>query len=131
MELSPEEKLDKVLNWLDDFNKDISGIDRNSLEFKQILEKLEKDGFLINENNKTHLSFEAKYFIREGGYTAKIERLKATETDNRAFRIREEGRSSRMVYITIVLAVGTSIAALYYLNELCCSYRWFCFCNCH
>lgn len=43
----------------------------------------------------------------------------------------QQVRNNNMIrYLTIVIAFGTSVAALYYANELCKNYHWFPFCHC-
>jgi len=175
MELSPEEKLDKILKYLAETklqgfiwyrktpndecirNGDgeclqtfIEGIGMIRDEMIQILWHLKAKGYvhfhyrdeidkdMEREPDQIKISFDGRYFYMQGGYVEQ-KRLSKAETDrilleaekNHQAHLREQDRASRMVAITFWMALGTLAAAIYYLNELCCSYQWFCFCNCH
>jgi len=104
-------------------------------EVDQILTKLEKDGYLFSktfvyqidksEGKVWFLSFEGGLFKESGGYKQKIIsdsaeniRLEMIETNQRV-------NQNVVTFLTIVLAVGALIAAIYYATELYWKYHWF------
>ena len=129
-ELSPIQKLDKVLSYLNsqseqwhnvpDVMQNISFITTIS-EMFFILIKLEKDGYAISEERteiidragnigKTYtekfyiINFEGKYLNKTGGYKYKIKR-QTTSTNLQSIQ-------------TWSIAVGTALAGIYSLYEL-------------
>jgi hypothetical protein len=105
-------------------------------DFYEIMEILEKDGFIKRLNLNSGISMIDKYrdclitmqgslFIEDGGYTQ--ERINETETKTRliALELRQSRMANRLFWINLTIAIGTSIAALYYLTELYWKYHWF------
>jgi hypothetical protein len=102
-----------------------------------ILAKLHKDGYIeyddravkiedISKNNRVYrLTFEGRYWIERGGYDAenrrtfvesiRLERLEKTQIQYQIW----------LIWLTAILAVGTTIAALYYGTELYWNHGWF------
>jgi hypothetical protein len=63
------------------------------------------------------ISWEGKYFLQQGGYAWELkERNRKAEEEDRRYKA-EEVRSIQMTRLTIILAAGTAVAALYYLAK--------------
>ena len=93
----------------------------DSVEFQLILQKLFEDKFVFKKQPlDISITFEGKYFAETNGYQGKFERENSEKT-----RVKEYAK--RMIWLTRILALGTSIAAWYYLTEL---YKFY-HCNCH
>jgi len=78
--------------------------------------------YLINVNGK---------YLYEtiGGFEKKIENENSEKELIKTLQIRQTAMAKLVAGVTIVIGVGTLIAALYYLNELCKSYHWCSFCK--
>ncbi len=91
-------------------------------ELSRILRKLENDKYIEIRNTDAeifyYISTDGSYFVEVGGYEQ--------ERDEKGRVKNLEKKNFRLTYI---LVFGTTIAALYYLNELCSKYHWFCFCK--
>ena len=101
-------------------------------ELRAILNKLIKDGYVeavlihhININTKEKISeddyritFEGKCFILEGGYEGHFQRLASESIRLDILAESQRVSDGNMVFLTRVIAVGTSIAAVYYLIEI-------------
>ncbi|WP_026452135.1 hypothetical protein [Aequorivita capsosiphonis] len=101
--------------------------------------KLVKDGFVNQESEKTtdplfnsprtnnyyRISFEGLFFIKEGGYENQNQETKKKEIEYGKIQS-EQKRQARnlvrlnywLVVLTWVIAIGTFVAALYYLMEI-------------
>ena len=88
------------------------------LELKSMINKLEKDKYLEIKSSFYYITFEGSFFEIKGGYQQEIDEA------NRVSNL--EQRNSKLQFI---IAAGTSIAALYYLNELSNAFHFFCFCK--
>lgn len=133
--MTPIEKLDLVLNNIASSNTAneptlaevvflrLGTSEVDAAEFFRLMKKLEKDGYIHcqidfqqghgnNEDLKTYFSIseEGFEFYILGGYTTQnIERV--TLEYNRS---EDRQIARRMYWLTVVLAFGTSVAALYY-----------------
>jgi hypothetical protein len=137
-ELSPLEKLDAVLACLDKYRtekpmelpslnetlKRDTGVDFWG-ELISILRKLEKDEYIYirgglwgDGTNIYLITFEGRIYLEQGGYTQ--QRIKENAENIRLNKIENNQRLHRVLItiLTVVLAIGTSIAAVYYLHEL-------------
>jgi hypothetical protein len=119
-----------------------------------VLHKLIKDGFAtVEESYVIHdngyidqerlirsyfITFEGRVLLeQEKGYSGRLQKSlwleskeMAIEEEQRISRVADGERSVAMMRLTILIAIGTTAAALYYLNELCGYYHWFSFCKC-
>lgn len=95
-----------------------------------ILNKLKQDKFsdyIEKENGRKlwYITFEGIMFLRRGGYSGQQIRRDAENIRVETLERNQRVNANRMIYLTIILAVGTSIAAWYYGIEICKSYHWF------
>jgi hypothetical protein len=102
-------------------------------------DKLVKDGYVnVNEQtrginmNKTpyvvecyNISFEGIFFINNGGYEKEHENnqkaeIESAELKRRQFLLEEKHSSiqGQIVFLTLVIAIGTLIPAVYYIIEI-------------
>ncbi len=99
----------------------------NSVDFiidlPEILEQLTIDGYLIENKEREwdkiySISFKGKIFSKNGGYS-ELERTKNAE-NIRVGNVEKRQRAyeSNMVRLTWILAIGTTVAAIYYLLEI-------------
>lgn len=103
-------------------NEDAQILLSDYAELLQSLDKLALDGYLkrLGGVNPTFgLTFEGRWFIRhQGGYVGKSQSLDA-ERKMVVFVQNETLKNARYLNrLTLILAVGTSIAALYYILEI-------------
>jgi len=99
--------LDKLTN--DDYVKTTYSFNRNKTTGEKI----------YNENDPYYnITFEGYYFLQNGGYTGQLNRNHSEMSRVRVLEKRTAGMQSKMFWLTVLLAVGTSIAAWYYLTEL-------------
>ena len=137
------EKLDSVLEYFSNIqienkyireedillhfnNKVVQGRD----ELLKILKKLEKDEYLevklrsVNNNYNNPiphyiLTFEGDYFIRyEGGYLGKVNKNLESERLLEYYRELQSSQSRKLNILTRWIAIGTIIAAVYYIGEI-------------
>ena len=117
-------------------SKDIAGD-----ELLRMLNKLIRDGFVHFEDipagyddpftkapikfRRYSISFDGKLFIEQGGYTQQAIRRNAESIRVETLERFQKATADRMTYLTIILAAGALIAALYYLVELYWKYHWF------
>ncbi len=149
-ELSPIQQLDFVLSSLDNYSKTINEIQKElNLEIstfkdvRMILEKLVKDKYAqeIKEEVRYEgpaflkppggtwsysykLSFEGKVFIQQGGYREqfKVNVAENIRLDN--LEKRQKHFEWNQTLLLTLVAVGTLIAAVYYLMEIGVHYHW-------
>jgi hypothetical protein len=140
-ELSPLEKLDAVLNSLEKYRTkdyltwekicqiqlhDKTGVDAG--EVLSILNKLVKDEYaeLVRVNpfdkdefyERWQIAFEGRVFIEQGGYTQQRANLNAEKIRMDKFdNAQKDFRRSQNMLLSLV-ALGTLIAAVYYLSQL-------------
>lgn len=138
------QKIDEVLKVFyenpdgliyDELYKKIPHLIEYADELMQILQKLKKDEYIFIQDvtashdffqiNSYFLSFDGKLFIESGGYTQAIINENAENKRVEALEHSQRATSNRMTYLTIILAVGALIAAIYYLTELYWKYHWF------
>ncbi len=107
------------------------------LEMHLIIDKLIDDGYVkkyiisvVNLNTKDsvdtphfEITFKGKMFIQEGGYEGHY--LKLASESIRLGKLDENQKSTNenMVFLTRVVAFGTTVAAIYYLLEVL---KYFC-----
>ena len=100
------------------------------------IKKALKDGFieavieihhneLFNKNDELtiyNITWEGQFFISEGGYIGRHQR--ETSEKRRLDAVEQQTRmtNKQMVTLTLFVAIGTSIAALYYLLEIVCMF---------
>ena len=119
---------------------DLSGIIKESdynitlNEVRLILEKLEKDGYIVSkpvkyqemnapfDEPKSHIgyssTFEGAIFLEKNAYVGQEERHHAENIRVATLEKNQKTNANRMTYLTIVIAFGTLIAAAYYLIEI-------------
>jgi len=96
-------------------------------EWEQLLTKLIEEDKMIEESavsiggDKYVPTLKGKIFH---GYQKEKEKILSQQTF-------QETMTKGIYYLTWAIAVGTTVAALYYLSELCWKYHWFSFCGCH
>jgi len=102
-----------------------------------ILSRLERDGYILYDDRAVkagdqsfsdrvyRITFDGKYWIERGGYQAALihenagnRRLGKLETTQIQYQI-------WLIWLTVILAVGTLIASLYYITELYWNHGWF------
>lgn len=112
-------------------------VENNTLESAFV--KLVKDGYVnVNEQtrgmnmNKTpyvvecyNISFEGIFFINNGGYEKEHQNnqkaeIESAELKKRQFLLEEKHSSiqGQIVFLTLVIAIGTLIPAVYYIIEI-------------
>ena len=134
-QLTPIQKIDTVLKCLWEnnskrlnleeiatiLNREKSGVDFG--EINNILDKLYQDGKIKMEMTQEReyyyrVTFEGSLFIEQGGYTQQ-----QTERD---YNAKLAANLRRLQYhtwwLTVVIAVGTTVAAVYYAIEV---YKYF------
>ena len=94
----------------------------------RIFNKLEKDGYIVlagKIEGQYTLTFEGEVFIKDGGYCTRQERLVSHQNQENERNIRVDklaydqmASQTSMVWLTAILAIGTSVAAFYYFHEL-------------
>lgn len=75
-----------------------------------------------NSPNQIKITFKGIVFINEGGYTKQ-------KLNNSSNNERIKSLENKTFALTLLIAIGTIIAALYYANELCKFYKWCDFCS--
>ena len=140
--LTPIQKIDSVLNFmLNDANDPAfvtfsEILDSIQLKFKcnqkeltEILHTLEIDGRIFTEESngvKLYKStFDGRLFAADGGYQGKINRQNAENTRLAKLEQSQKDYQIWMTWLTAILAVGTTIAALYYCVDLYWHHGWF------
>jgi len=143
--------LDKVLHWfamdIDDFVKTpsqsanqkisksqaITEIGRcykelNTVDFLMyadlIVDKLERDGYLKNENGLYSITFEGKIFDQQKGYEQKMINQKAQNILVANLEKRQKRYELNQTLLLTLVAVGTLVAAFYYLIEIGKHLHW-------
>ena len=127
-----------VLNGLVNRKK---GMDLTDDELEKIIEKLIEKGFVsVNEKSENFNDngfynqrmvkyydgkLEGAIFCSEGGFQGEISKRDAENT--RVDKIERAQKTYRRttIWLTVILAFGTSIAAWYYWLEVCHKFRWF------
>lgn len=102
-------------------------------EMELILNKLNKDAMLesfefkeqFGQKNKYRITFEGRIFSQNGGYQKKY--LDESSQNTQATALQKEQKDFRRntILLTVILSVGTTIAAVYYLVELYWKHHWF------
>lgn len=93
------------------------GINIGEVNIVFIVRKLQKEGYieLVEvESGKVEsciINFDGKVFKEMGGYSGRFNREKA-------LYLRQNFYDKSLTFLTAVIAVGTVVAALYYLTEL-------------
>jgi len=80
-----------------------------------VLNKIVEDGYAIKVNGDYQITFNGEFFKFNGGYKGEYER------NNKAL-LEERKNQKNMVWLTGILAVGTTIAAYYYLLQI---WNWY------
>ncbi|HMG83082.1 MAG TPA: hypothetical protein VK559_08600 [Ferruginibacter sp.] len=124
---TPFEKLDAVLHTLHKYERNKELIKgelylSNSLddknELQSILDKLIKDKYVIQNGDQYRATFEGEYLMAAGGYKG-MEESKITDISYQKKLLTEQRITQRiMVGLTLVLAIGTTVAAIYYGHEI-------------
>lgn len=67
-----------------------------------------------------YLTFDSEAFVKEGGYNKKI--LRTNADNNRLQNIVDQQLKNQrsMNLLTLIIAIGTTVAAIYYLKEFFC-----------
>lgn len=126
---------DRFLQTLDEIQKGVyEHIESDDNETALILGKLEKDEFIIKHPCETAytesgtpkirieyqfaITFEGKIFLKQGGYSS--EDIRSREQNTRLEILENELRENRKwtLYLTILIALGTLVAAIYYSIEV-------------
>ena len=104
---------EKIYQSLGEIYPDQIGI----MELIIIIRKLKKDGYIeeliFDEVPHYYKTFDGSLFREQGGY------YKRNELENSTLKMHKT-----TFFLTWILAIGTSVAALYYLSELLI--KWFC-----
>lgn len=138
--LKPIEKLDFVLNYLStnksrkgglslvSILKDTQPIINDGDELLKVLEKLEKDGYIgFKERmplNKPPLiyfyyaTFSGEYLNSQGGYQELHRKENLEKTRLQDIELKATVNRKTVTSLTWIIAVGTFVAALYYLLEI-------------
>lgn len=100
----------------------------NRMIYDEIMQKLEDDGYISkksiygSEQPSYNVTFKGRIFNGyENDYLSLNEqkaRLLALEKKNQEFQILSSRNASKLNCLTLILAVGTSIAAIYYIFEI-------------
>jgi hypothetical protein len=107
------------------------------LEIQKILNKLAKDGYVDYRDHEVYeqtgafagkkvervysVTWEGIYFHDIGGYSQSFhEKRRLTNLETNVQKL-----NKRAYFFTLIIAIGTSIAAIYYLIEILKSLRWF------
>ena len=111
------------------------GIELN--ELKLILDKLEVDRFATHdyvEGQKSitgtkmptyKITFEGLYFSKSGGYYQKSLNDTSENIRLKSLEVSRQSQGRALNWLTFWIALGTIIAAIYYLTELYWKYHWF------
>lgn len=96
--------------------------------YNAIIQKLVDDGMLSEKDafdlppesrpEEYNITFKGRLWFEAGGYQGERNRLNAENTRVNTVEKRQRAYESNMVLLTWILAIGTSIAALYYLLEI-------------
>jgi len=139
---NPLVKLDVVLMFLsiqtymqtmDEIHRGVYDyIESDDNEISLILGKLEKDNFIIKQVLPTHdvrsakmidiyhfaITFDGKFFLKQIGYN--LQAINNASENTRLERLETELKENRRwtLYLTILIAVGTLVAAIYYGIEI-------------
>jgi len=101
-------------------NPPLKKVDNN--EFYRIISKLKKDGFVESPMGTTHeITFEGNLSHLLGGYEKQYrDKNLAAELQYRVYRIQKTQTAIQtwIAVLTLLLALGTSVAALYYGIEV-------------
>lgn len=95
--------------------------------FENILDRLEEDGFIKEESSNKeytlyHITFKGLLFhgyenekalADQQSKEMALQRVRTSEIEEMTYK-----NGTRMYYLTWILAIGTSIAAIYYLMEI-------------
>lgn len=143
------EKLDAVLDLIRrhslgklrfDFSEISNRINEENIDIEfgeivYILKKLLNDGYIMEDDrfDKTkfghdtvyRINFEGRLFLEQGGYEGvntrqNVGNIRVANLENHQKRHR-----MWMTRLTIILAAGTTLAAIYYCVELYWKYHWF------
>ena len=90
-------------NYIDEYS--ISDPDDNRLTPKEI------KGYSIN--------FNGKLFLKQGGYKLQAINNVAENSRLKKLEIDQVANQKKMTFLTIAIAVGTLVAAVYYIIEIC------------
>ena len=141
--MTPTEKLDKVLSIFSDNPKHLKTTELQNIlidtwpakreELIMIIDKLRKDDYVIMISpDQFQISFEGDLLIKSGGYAKKYAddereniRLTALESFQHEYNVAQRKQATTLNWLTFWVAVGTLIAAVYYLTELYWKYHWF------
>ncbi len=133
--LTPIEQLDTALRFISPLNKRYLTHDllkkecfsnSNEIDVTAIIQQLVDDKYIrFDDPNQFKISLNGQVFIARDGYQGDID--KANEEKNRIYQleIRQSQMASRLYWINLTIAIGTSIAAIYYIVELYWKYHWF------
>jgi hypothetical protein len=100
----------------------------NSDEFDltAIIQKLKEDKLIrFDDSNQFKISLDGRVFIAKGRYQGEIERANAEKVRLYQLKNRQSKLAVRQYYINLTIAIGTGIAAVYYLVGLYWKYHWF------
>lgn len=127
LEKHHSEKRHDLISIAQILDKEKSGVEFG--EINSILIKLQKDGYVHIQETAIGdffmITFEGRVFNEQGGYVEMQQeknRISLLEAAQRAANV-------RMVLLTRIVAIGTSVAALYYLLEMV-KYFWHLFHGC-
>ncbi len=115
--------LSEIINFLENDKKNPSIFTRH--EMGLILAKLTKDEYvyfiphinvlgLENNTDRWQISFEGDVFIKQGGYTKKF----FEENQAKTLASSQPILASRLNWLTFLIAVGTLVAAVYYIQQI-------------
>jgi hypothetical protein len=140
--LSHNRKLDETLKVFVDFGKgglsfdDILRLLTNKFpslnpnndfgdELQQILDYLKEDKRIKEEKDRFYLLFRGKVLSENRGYTQEQTNRDAGNIRVAALEHFQKVNACRMTCLTVVIAFGTLVAALYYFAELYWKFHWF------
>lgn len=102
-----------------------------------ILKQLEKDEFIeyddraigltdVSLTNRVYrITFQGRFWTERGGYLGGRQRQDAESIRNEKLEKTQMALQKWLVWLTAILVVGTTIAALYYATELYWNHGWF------
>ena len=105
-------------------------------DFIELMEILKEDGFIKTVNMAPNLSkvdlfrdclitMQGSFFIENGGYSQKSVDASSENTRLKNLETSRKIQSKVLNWLTCIIAVGTLIAAVYYLTELYWEHHWF------
>jgi len=87
-------------------------------------------GYIDSPNAHYLINVNGKYLYETiGGFVKKTENENDEKALIKTIQIRQKEIAQLVWYATLAIAVGTLIAALYYLDQLCGKYQWCSFCK--